>query len=99
MAGFGADDMIALMNNPELLMKSSTGGTLSKTGMGRDADGTIDRSPPPTPEVQKVLKEIKRGACRASSPASITLASVYRSHSFCVCILSLTQPSTATAST
>ena len=88
MAGFGADDMIALMNNPELLMKSSTGGTLSKTGMGRDADGTIDRSPPPTPEVQKVLKEIKRGACRASSPASITLASMYLSPFVCSLITS-----------
>ena len=92
--------MIALMNNPELLMKSSTGGTLSKTGMGRDADGTIDRSPPPTPEVQKVLKEIKRGACRRiiacqhHSCLYVPLTLVSRLYS-----LPLTQPSNATAST
>jgi len=64
--GAGADgvmssaEMVALMNNSALLMKSSTGGSLSVTGAGRDADGTIDRSPPPTPPVQAILKELKR---------------------------------------
>ena len=68
--GAGADgvmsseEMVALMNNSALLLKSSTGGTLSKTGSGRDADGTIDRSPPPTEEVKAVLKELKRAIDR-----------------------------------
>jgi hypothetical protein len=31
----------------------------------RDADGTVDRSPPPTPEVKKILKEVKRGILRS----------------------------------
>ena len=60
----GAAEMVALMNNSALLMQSSTGGTLSKTGSGRDADGTIDRSPPPTEEVKVVLKELKRAIDR-----------------------------------
>ena len=55
-----AEDMIALMNNPTLLMQSSTGGAVMQTGANRDADGTIDRSPPPTPEVVVILKELKR---------------------------------------
>lgn len=59
-----ADEMLALMNNPALLMRSSTGGTVMKTGANRDADGTIDRSPPPTAEVKKLLKEIKRSIDR-----------------------------------
>jgi hypothetical protein len=64
--GSGADgvmsseEIVALMNNSALLLKSSTGGTLSKTGSGRDADGTIDRSPPPTEEVKAILFEIKK---------------------------------------
>jgi hypothetical protein len=68
--GSGADgvmsseEMVALMNNSALLLKSSTGGSLSKTGSGRDADGTIDRSPPPTEEVKAVLKELKRAIDR-----------------------------------
>ena len=52
--------MVALMNNTELLMSSSVNGTVMQTGANRDADGTIDRSPPPTPEVQKVLFDLKR---------------------------------------
>ena len=56
----GADEMVALMNNTELLMQNSTGGNVMQTGANRDADGTIDRSPPPTPEVQKMLFELKR---------------------------------------
>jgi len=59
-----SDEMVALMNNPALLMRSSTGGTVMKTGQNRDADGTIDRSPPPTAEVKKLLKEIKRSIDR-----------------------------------
>ena len=30
-------------------------------GNNRNADGTVDRSPPPPPTVKKLLKEIKRG--------------------------------------
>ena len=68
--GAGADgvmsseEMVALMNNSALLMKSSTGGSLSQTGAGRDADGTIDRSPPPTEQVKVLLKELKRAIDR-----------------------------------
>ena len=47
-----------------------------RRGNNRDADGTVDRSPPPTPEVQKLLKEVKRGidrfAARLSSPLAPT---------------------------
>lgn len=59
-----SEEMVALMNNSKLLMQSSTGGSLMKTGSGRDADGTIDRSPPPTPPVVKILKELKRAIDR-----------------------------------
>ena len=59
-----AADMVALMNNTDLLMSSSVNGTVMQTGANRDADGTIDRSPPPTPEVCKVLKELKRAIDR-----------------------------------
>ena len=52
--------MVALMNNTELLMSSSVNGNVMETGANRDADGTIDRSPPPTPEVQAVLFDLKR---------------------------------------
>ena len=55
-----ADEMIALMNNTKLLMSSSVNGTVMQTGANRDADGTIDRSPPPTPEVQALLFDLKR---------------------------------------
>lgn len=55
-----SSEMVAMMNDTALLMSSSTGGTLSKTGSGRDADGTIDRSPPPTEEVKKILFELKK---------------------------------------
>ena len=55
-----AEEMVALANNTELLMSSSVNGTVMQTGANRDADGTIDRSPPPTPEVQKVLFDLKR---------------------------------------
>jgi len=55
-----ADDMVALMNDTNLLMSSSTNGTVMQTGANRDADGTIDRSPPPTPEVQAILFDLKR---------------------------------------
>jgi len=58
-----SDEMVALMNNHALLMQSSTGGSLMSQN-NRDADGTVDRSPPPTPEVQKLLKEVKRGIDR-----------------------------------
>ena len=61
-----SDEMVALMNNPELLMRSSTGGTVMRTGANRDADGTVDRSPPPTAEVKALLKEIKRSIDRLS---------------------------------
>ena len=57
-------DMVALMNNSALLMSSSTGGSLQQTGANRDADGTIDRSPPPTPEVVVILKRLKRSIDR-----------------------------------
>jgi len=59
-----SDEMLALMNNHALLMQSSTGGQSLMQGNNRDADGTVDRSPPPTPEVQKILKEMKRGINR-----------------------------------
>jgi hypothetical protein len=36
-----------------------------RRGNNRDADGTVDRSPPPTPEVKKILKEVKRGILRS----------------------------------
>ena len=55
-----SSEMVAMMNDTKLLMQSSTGGTLSKTGSGRDADGTIDRSPPPTAEVKAILFELKK---------------------------------------
>ena len=53
-------DMVALMNNTNLLMASSVNGSVMATGANRDADGTIDRSPPPTPEVQAILFDLKR---------------------------------------
>merc|ERR1719198_1272355 len=59
-----AAEMVALMNNSALLMKSSVNGSLMQTGANRDADGTIDRSPPPTPEVIVILKELKRAIDR-----------------------------------
>merc|ERR1719443_1771305 len=59
-----ADEMVALMNNTKLLMSSSVNGTVMSTGANRDADGTIDRSPPPTPEVLVILKELKRAIDR-----------------------------------
>ena len=59
-----AEEMVALMNNTQLLMSSSVNGTVSKTGANRDADGTIDRSPPPTEEVKVLLKELKRAIDR-----------------------------------
>jgi len=68
--GAGADgvmsseEMVALMNNGKLLMKSSANGSLMQTGANRDADGTIDRSPPPTPQVIVILKELKRAIDR-----------------------------------
>lgn len=59
-----SQEMLDLMNNHELLKKSSTGGMSLMQGNNRDADGTIDRSPPPTPQVKVLLKEIKRGIDR-----------------------------------
>jgi len=56
--------MLYLMNNHELLKKSSTGGASLLMGNNRDADGTVDRSPPPTAEVKVILKEIKRAIDR-----------------------------------
>jgi hypothetical protein len=35
-----------------------------QTGANRDADGTIDRSPPPTPPVQAILFKLKRAIDR-----------------------------------
>jgi len=55
----GADEMVALMNNPDLLMQTKGDRTVMATGANRDADGTVDRSPPPTPEVQALLFELK----------------------------------------
>ena len=58
-----ADEMIALMNDTELLMGGTTSGaaaTVMRTGANRDADGAIDRSPPPTPEVSAILFDLKR---------------------------------------
>lgn len=55
-----ADDMMALMNNPELLMQSSTGGKSMMMGGNRDADGTIDRVRDPPAELKPLLKKIKR---------------------------------------
>lgn len=57
---FSAEEMVALMNNTGLLMQSSVNGTVMQTGLNRDADGTIDRSPPPTAEVIVILKKLKR---------------------------------------
>jgi len=57
-------EMVALMNDFTLLKKSSTGGQSLMMGNNRDADGTVDRSPPPTAIVKKLLKEIKRGIDR-----------------------------------
>jgi hypothetical protein len=57
-----AEEMVALMNNTGLLMQSSVNGTVMQTGLNRDADGTIDRSPPPTAEVIVILKKLKRCA-------------------------------------
>jgi len=59
-----SNEMLELMNNHALLMQSSTGGKSLLMGNNRDADGTVDRSPPPTPEVKKILKEVKRGILR-----------------------------------
>ena len=55
-----SDEMVAMMNDGALLMSSSVNGTVMKTGANRDADGTIDRSPPPTEAVKVLLKELKR---------------------------------------
>jgi len=55
-----ADEMVALMNNTKLLMQSSVNGSVMQTGANRDADGTVDRSPPPTEEVQALLFDLKR---------------------------------------
>ena len=55
-----AEEMVALMNDSKLLMSSSTNGTVMATGANRDLDGTIDRSPPPTAEVEAVLFDMKR---------------------------------------
>ena len=59
-----SEEMVAMMNNAALLMSSSVNGSVMKTGANRDADGTIDRSPPPTEEVKKILKELKRSIDR-----------------------------------
>ena len=37
-------DMVALMNNTNLLMASSVNGSVMATGANRDIDGTIDRT-------------------------------------------------------
>jgi len=55
-----AAEMVAIMNNQALLMQTTGQRTVMTTGANRDADGTIDRSPPPTPEVQKILFDLKR---------------------------------------
>ena len=55
-----SEEMVAMMNDGALLMSSSVNGTVMKTGANRDADGTIDRSPPPTEAVKVLLKELKR---------------------------------------
>jgi hypothetical protein len=55
-----AEEMVAMMNDTETLMSSSVNGSVMKTGANRDADGTIDRSPPPTVEVSKILFDMKR---------------------------------------
>ena len=55
-----AEEMVAMMNDRDLLTSSSVNGTVMKTGANRDADGTIDRSPPPTKEVQAMLFDLKR---------------------------------------
>jgi hypothetical protein len=59
-----SQEMLDLMNDHELLKKSSTGGKSLMMGNNRDDDGTIDRSPPPTDEVKVILKEIKRAIDR-----------------------------------
>jgi hypothetical protein len=59
-----SEEMVAMMNDTETLMSSSVNGSVMKTGANRDADGTIDRSPPPTAEVITLLKEIKRSTDR-----------------------------------
>jgi hypothetical protein len=58
-AGFSSADMVALMNNPDLLMGGSVKGSLLQ-GNNRDADGTIDRVAGPPPEMLPMLKKIKR---------------------------------------
>ena len=55
-----SDDMMALMNNPELLMQSSSGGKSLLMGNNRDADGSIDRVRDPPEELKPLLKKIKR---------------------------------------
>jgi len=59
-----SNEMLEMMNNHDLLKQSSTGGMSLMQGNNRDDDGTIDRSPPPTPQVKVLLKEIKRGIDR-----------------------------------
>ena len=59
-----SDEMLALMNNHDLLKQSATGGKSLMMGANRDADGTVDRSPPPTEEVKVILKSLKRGIDR-----------------------------------
>ena len=58
--GMSADEMVAMMNDTATLMNSSVNGSVMKTGANRDADGTIDRSPPPTEEVKAILFAMKQ---------------------------------------
>jgi len=56
-----ADDMMALMNNHELLMAGSTQDFDGlHRGGNRDADGTVDRVRDPPKELLPLLKKIKR---------------------------------------
>ena len=55
-----ADEIVRMMNDSALLKQSSVNGTVMATGANRDADGTIDRSPPPTEEVKAILYEMKK---------------------------------------
>lgn len=57
--GFSSADMLALMNNHELLKGGSVKGSLL-AGNTRDADGSIDRVRDPPKSLLPMLKKIKR---------------------------------------
>ena len=54
-----SDDMMALMNNPSLLMGGSVKGS-TMSGNNRDADGTVDRVGAMPEELRPLMKKMKR---------------------------------------